>query len=149
MNVDDLDDEALLAELGVDAAASGDISELRHVRSTAQKRAAEEIAIRKRCEDFERFRPLFEQLQTELAMGLRETRSLKYGSSIAASRFYILRGQKAYVAEMGPLFNNGHGNIDARLRVIFDNGTESNLLMRSLHKALQQDPAGRRIQEPL
>jgi hypothetical protein len=35
-----------------------------------------------------------------------------------------------------------------RLRVIFDNGTESNLLMRSLQKALQQDPAGRRIIEP-
>jgi hypothetical protein len=45
-------------------------------------------------------------------------------------------------------FTNEHGNIDARLRVIFDNGTESNLLMRSLQKALQQDPAGRRIIEP-
>jgi len=43
---------------------------------------------------------------------------------------------------------NEHGNLDARLRVIFDNGTESNLLMRSLQKALQQDPAGRGIIEP-
>lgn len=33
-------------------------------------------------------------------------------------------------------------------RVIFDNGTERNLLMRSLQKALQQDPPGRRIVEP-
>lgn len=31
------------------------------------------------------------------------------------------------------------------MRVIFDNGTESNLLSRSLQKALTQDPAGRRI----
>jgi hypothetical protein len=45
-------------------------------------------------------------------------------------------------------FTNEHGTIDARLRVIFDNGTESNLLMRSLQKALQQDAAGRRIIEP-
>ena len=45
-------------------------------------------------------------------------------------------------------FTNEHGNVDARLRVIYDNGTESNLLMRSLQKALQQDPAGRRIIEP-
>lgn len=43
---------------------------------------------------------------------------------------------------------NEQGNIDARLRVIFDNGTESNLLMRSLQKALQQDAAERRIVEP-
>ena len=45
-------------------------------------------------------------------------------------------------------FTNEHGNVDARLRVVFDNGTESNLLLRSFHKALQQDPAGRRIVEP-
>jgi hypothetical protein len=45
-------------------------------------------------------------------------------------------------------FTNESGNIDARLRVIVDNGTESNLLMRSLQKALQQDPAGRRIIDP-
>jgi hypothetical protein len=49
---------------------------------------------------------------------------------------------------MDETFSNEHGNVDARLRVIFDNGTESNLLMRSLRKALQQDPAGRRIVEP-
>jgi len=38
--------------------------------------------------------------------------------------------------------------LDARLRVIFDNGTESNLLMRSFQKALQQDDNGRRLVEP-
>ena len=69
-------------------------------------------------------------------------------SEIAPGRFYILGGQKAYVASMDEAFTNEHGNIDARLRVIFDNGTESNMLMRSLQKALQQDPAGRRIIEP-
>lgn len=60
----------------------------------------------------------------------------------------IRGGQKAYVATMEQPTVNEHGNIDARLRVIFDNGTASNLLMRSLQKALQQDPAGRRIVEP-
>jgi hypothetical protein len=45
-------------------------------------------------------------------------------------------------------YKNEHGYVEARLRVIFDNGTQSNLLMRSLQRALQQDPAGRRIIEP-
>ena len=45
-------------------------------------------------------------------------------------------------------FTNEHGDHRCRLRVIFDNGTESNLLMRSLQRALQQDPAGRRITDP-
>ncbi|MGF7213533.1 hypothetical protein GGE65_008178 [Skermanella aerolata] len=145
---DDLDDDELLAQLGVDATAPTDITELRHVRSAAEKRAAEEIANREKCEDFDNFKPLFEQVQKELSVGLRQTRRFERKSEIAPGRFYILGGQKAYVAATEEPFTNEHGNIDARLRVIFDNGTESNLLMRSLQKALQQDPAGRRIIEP-
>ena len=144
---EDIDDDELLAQLGVDDATPGDITELRHVRSVADKRAAEEIANRQRCEDFDDFKPLFEQVQKELGAGLRQTRRFERKSEIAPGRFYILGGQKAYVATMEQPTVNEHGNIDARLRVIFDNGTESNLLMRSLQKALQQDPAGRRIVE--
>jgi hypothetical protein len=142
------DDDELLAQLGVEATAPADITELRHVRSAADKRAAEEIANRQACEDFGQFAPLFEQVQKELNAGLRQTRRFERKSEIAPGRFYILGGQKAYVIAMDEPFTNEHGNIDARLRVIFDNGTESNLLMRSLQKALQQDPAGRRIVEP-
>ncbi len=145
---EDLDDDALLAELGVEADPSSDITELRHVRSVAEKREAEEIASRQACEDFDKFKPLFEQIQRELDTGLRQTRRFERKSEIASGRFYILGGQKAYVAAMDEPFTNEHGNIDARLRVVFDNGTESNMLMRSLQKALQQDPAGRRIIEP-
>ena len=145
---DKLDDDELLAQLGVEAAPPADITELRHVRSAAEKRAAEEIANRQKCEDFDSFKPLFEQVQKELSAGLRQTRRFERKSEIARGRFYILGGQKAYVAAMEEPFTNEHGTIDARLRVIFDNGTESNLLMRSLQKALQQDPAGRRIIEP-
>ena len=145
---DELDDDELLAQLGVDAGATADIRELRHVRSAAEKRAAEEIANRRKCEEFESFKPLFEQVQKELGTGLRQTRRFERKSEIAPRRFYILGGQKAYVAAMEEPFANEHGHVDARLRVIFDNGTESNLLMRSLQKALQQDPAGRRIIEP-
>jgi hypothetical protein len=145
---DELDDDELLAQLGVEAAAPADITELRHVRSAAEKRAAEEIANRQKCEDFDSFKPLFEQVQKELSAGLRQTRRFERKSEIAPGRFYILGGQKAYVAATEEPFTNEHGNVDARLRVIFDNGTESNLLMRSLQKALQQDPAGRRIIEP-
>lgn len=144
---DNLDDDELLAQLGVDAEPT-DITELRHVRSAAEKRAAEEIANRQTCDDFDQFKPLFEQVQNELSAGLRQTRRFERKSEIAPGRFYILGGQKAYVASMEQPSVNEHGNIDARLRVIFDNGTESNLLMRSLQKALQQDPAGRRIVEP-
>ncbi|MGV3708624.1 MAG: GIY-YIG nuclease family protein [Gemmatimonas sp.] len=145
--VAELSDDELLAELGVDDASGTDLTELKHVRSAADKRAAEDIANREKCEDFDSFRPLFEKVQRELDNGARGTRRFERKSEIEAGRFYILSGQKAYVASMSELYINESGNRDARLRVIYDNATESNLLMRSLQKALQQDPTGRRITE--
>ena len=144
---DDPDDVELLAQLGAEP-ETGDISQLRHVRSSADKRMAEEIANRERCTDFEKFKPLFEQVQTELDSGLRRTRPFELKAEIRPGSFFIVGGQKAYVAEMGDIFSNAQGRTDARLRVVFDNGTESNLLMRSLQRSLHKDEAGRRITDP-
>ena len=124
---------------------ASDITKLRHVRSTAEKRTAEEVATRRKCEDFEPFRPLFEKVQKELDMGIRETRPVELKAEIKPGRFFIVGGQKAYVAAMGKQFTQQYGDKDARLRVIFDNGTENNMLMRSLQRALHKDAAGRRI----
>ncbi len=147
-DVDDLDDDALLAELGVEAASDG-ITELKHVRSAADKRAAEEIANRTRAEDFEKFRPLFEKVQQELDAGIRQSRPFELKAEIRPGTWFIVGGQKAYVADMGEIFTNAQSRTDARLRVIFDNGTESNLLMRSLQRSLHKDEAGRRISDPV
>lgn len=142
-----LDDDALLAELGVEVEAPS-ITELRHVRSSAERKAAEDVANRQACADFEVFKPLFEQVQRELDAGMRETRPFELKAEIEAGRFFIVGGQKAYVAEKGEMTLTDHGRTDARLRVIFDNGTESNMLMRSLQRALNKDEAGRRITDP-
>ena len=144
---DGMDDDALLAELGAEDAAP-DIAELRHVRSAAEKRAAEEIASRRECEEFEVFRPLFAQVQNELDTGIRQTRPFELKAEIEPGRFFIVGGQKAYIAEMGEEFTQEYGDRDARLRVIFDNGTENNMLRRSLQRALHKDGAGRRITDP-
>jgi hypothetical protein len=145
--LDELDDNELLAQLGVDGAA--DITELRHVRSAEEKRAAEEIANRQKCEDFDSFRPLFDQVQQEIKSGVRQTRPFELKAEIRPGAWFIVGGQKAYVASAGDTFTNAQGRSDARLRVIFDNGTESDLLMRSLQRALNKDEAGRRIADPV
>lgn len=144
---EDIDDDALLAELGIDTETPS-ITELRHVRSTAERRAAEEVANRDRCADFDKFKHLFEQVQKDLDTGLRETRPFEMKAEIEQGRFFIVGGQKAYVAEKGETTLTEQGRTDARLRVIFDNGTESNMLLRSLQRALNKDDAGRRVTEP-
>lgn len=149
---EDMSTDELLAELG-GAAGEAEITELRHVRSAAEKRAAEEIANREPCPYFERFRPLFEQVRLDLDRGFRTTRPFVRDSGllkadITEGQFFILGGQTAYVAEVGETFRAPNGEQDARLRVVYSNGTQSNLLRRSLQRALYKDEAGRRITEP-
>lgn len=143
--LDDLDDDALLSELGVLDAGKNDITKLTHVKSRAEIKAAEEIAKRTPCLDFDKFKPLFAKVQEELTSGIRITREFKDNAQIKQGDLFILGGQKVYVAEMGEEFVAEYGRPDRRLRVIYDNGTESDILMRSLQRALNKDEAGRRI----
>jgi len=140
-----LDDDSLLAELGIHEAENGDITQLRHVRSFEERKAAEDIANRTKCDDFDRFQPLFEQVERELKDGSRKTIRFRKDASVEAGNFFILGGQTAYVSEMGETFRTPNGTPDARMRVIFSNGTESDLLQRSLQRALYKDDTGRRI----
>ncbi|WP_303908328.1 GIY-YIG nuclease family protein [Thiohalomonas denitrificans] len=144
----DYDVDELAAELaGVEGA--DDITELRHVRTSAEKRAAEEIADRKACEDFETFKPLFERVQADLKTGLRQSQPIKAGRrAIEAGDFFILDGVTLYVADVGEPLKTTAGEVDRRLRLIFANGTESNLLLRSLQRAFYNDPAARRLVTP-
>jgi len=147
VNVDDLDEDALLAELGIEAEPSdqNDITVLRHVRSSVEKRAAEEIADRTACADFDKFEPLFEQVEREMKSGVRITRRYGRDTSIVGGNYFIIGGQLAYVAEVGEEIRAPNGESDARLRLIYANGTESNLLRRSLQRALYKDDTGRRL----
>jgi hypothetical protein len=149
----DLDDNALLAELGINAASAGDITQLRNVRPSSERKAAEEVAEARRCEDFATFKPLFAQVQADLDAGVRTTRPFVRDvglskAEILSGEFFILSGHIAYVADVGDLLKAPNGETDARLRVIYSNGTESDLLLRSLQRALYKDEGGRRISEP-
>lgn len=144
----DYDVDQLAAELA-DTAGVEDITVLRHVRTSADKRAAEEIANRKPCEDFDTFRPLFAQVAKEMKTGLRQSQPITgKNRAIDAGDFFVLDGVTVYVAEVGAPLKTTAGEVDRRLRLIFANGTESNLLLRSLQRAFYNDPAARRLVSP-
>mgnify|MGYP005750351541 CR=1 FL=1 len=148
--MNDLDEDALLAALGVGdgLADPSDITVLRHVRSQTERRAAEEVADRTPCADFPAFQPLFEQVEQELKAGVRKTLRFGRDTTIEAGNYFVVGGQLAYVAEVGETIRAPNGESDARLRVIYANGTESNLLRRSLQRALYKDETGRRLTDP-
>jgi hypothetical protein len=150
VDVDELDEDALLAELGIggEPADQDDITVLRHVRSSTEKRAAEEIADRTPCTDFDKYQPLFALAERDLKSGVRKTLRFGRDASIEVGNYFILGGQLAYVAEMGEQYRTPNNETNARLRVIYANGTESDLLLRSLQRALYKDETGRRLTDP-
>jgi hypothetical protein len=133
---DILDDDELLST------PQDDIFDLVHVRPPTAR--PDEVAERQVCKDFDRFKPLFEQCVRELSEGKRKAITFANEQEIEAGEFFILNGVMVYVAEVGEThIRNGKKN--ARLRLIFDNGTEGNNLLRSLATELYKDPNGRRI----
>jgi hypothetical protein len=143
-----LDDDALLEELGVGGQPRG-LSDLRHVRSAAEKRAAEEIADRTPCSEFAEFRPILERAARDLKAGLLQAQPIGAGNrSIDEGDLFVLDGLIAYVARVGEPLKKTARELDSRLRVIYSNGTESNLLLRSLQRAFYDDPAARRLASP-
>ena len=142
----DLDDDTLLNELGLNSeGGKNGITELTHVKPRAEVSRPEEVGQRTICSDFEIFKPLFDSVQADIKSGKRKVIPYAKDSSVKKENLFIISGQTAYVADAGELFTDARGKTDARLRVIFDNGVESDQLMRSLKKRLWEDESGRRI----
>ena len=129
--------------LGVLEAPPVEIFTLKHV--PAEKTSPDEVAERQPCLDFEKFEPLFKQCHADLKAGIRKMIEFRNESQISAESFYVVRGVLAYVAEIGEE-TKVRGRRVARLRCVFENGTESNLLLQSLARSLYDD--GRRVTEP-
>ena len=124
------------------ATPQDDIFDLVHVKAAVAR--PDDVAERQVCTEFERFAPLFEQCVREMSEGKRRAIPFANEQEIEAGEFFILNGVLVYVAEVGAThIRNGKKN--ARLRLIFDNGTEGNNLLRSLATELYKDPNGRRV----
>ncbi|MFN8150270.1 MAG: GIY-YIG nuclease family protein [Solirubrobacterales bacterium] len=120
-----------------------DLHKLRHVPKEPAK--PDEVARREPCPDFDRFEPFFKQCQQELREGKRRLIPFRNEQEIKGDTFYVLRGVLTYVAAEGER-RREHGRVNARLRCIFENGTEANLLLRSLASQLYR--FGKQVTDP-
>lgn len=116
------------------------IFDVKHIPDS--KEMPDYVAQRKPCRDFSRFEPLFVACHADLQSGKRILRPFVNEQQIETGEFFILRGVMVYVAGMGEKEKKNQ-KINARLRCIFENGTEGDLLLRSLARNLYKD--GRRI----
>ena len=139
LTIDDVLSSDLLAD-------DDDIFNLKHVTvGTKSQTASADMATRKKCMDFDSFKPLFVRIQKELDDGTLETTGIKGIAEIQKGQAFILAGLIAYGAEMGEKHERRKGHHNARMRVVYSNGMESNLLLRSFGAALYKDKSARAI----
>lgn len=103
------------------------------------------VAARKSCDDFNDFESLLINCQKDLKEGMRKVREFKNEQQIEKGSFFVLKGVLLYIADIEEKKADRSGKMNARLRCIFENGTESDMLLRSLSAELYKN--GRRVTE--
>ena len=120
----------------------------------SQENVAKNKSKRKTMDDFNKYRPMFKKVQAELTSGKRHL--VRYGNNkLKLHGFYVLKGQLMYIESIGSEFKNNnrsYTDTDARLHVIYDNGTENfplrNGLIASLYGSKQRGGGGKIVTEP-
>ena len=129
-------------DLGIFDEPENSIYKIRNIPKNIEM--PEKMARRIRCENFADYESVFKLCHEDLASGEREAVPFAGEQQIQKAQFFILNGVMCYVADMGER-EKKNGKTNARLHLIFENGTESEMLMRSLAVELYKDPNGRRV----
>lgn len=108
-------------------------------RVIKEKKRPDFVAQRKLCEDFDQFRSLFENVQKDLKEGKRSLIRISKTTNLQVGHFYIVAGQMLYLSEIGETKVSTNGLLDGRTRCIYDDGTESNILLQTLRKNVVGD----------
>ena len=119
------------------------IFDLRNVRSNPRT-SPDFIARRQFCRDFDKYEPLFNTLHENLEEGSKRL-AIYHPEDLIPGRFFVLGGILLYLKSVdGEVtlhkYQSGdYRRYDGRTECIFDNGTVSNMLYRSLNKLMQKD----------
>lgn len=146
MQAQSLDDIFSSDDFGLLDTGNTDIFDIRHVRENNGKPYAdEETAQRKTCEDFWRFEAWFKQIHAALKNGTAHMERLKTETFLQPGDVFLLGGMLCYAAGYAETEERKSSRSSQRLRVIYENGTESDMLSRSLARAVYKDENGRKI----
>lgn len=137
-SLDDILNDDILGLLSDD---SEGLFDLKHITKQEDRASADFIARRRPCKDFNKYESLFKEVQKDLSTSKRKLIEFKLGN-LREGAFYVHNGilfliekieltQKEHYKEDGTRVRE-----DGRTRCIFENGTESNMLKRSVEKIL-------------
>ena len=137
-SIDDLLDDDLLADLTDDDMG---LFDFKHTPREDQRAKAEMIGQRKPCKDFDKYEDTLKGVQNDLASGKRKLIPFKVGT-LREGEFYVHNGILFFLEKVDMTREDHYKEdgtrvrSDGRTRCIFENGTESNILLRSVEKNL-------------
>ena len=94
------------------------------------------ISQRKKCENFEEYKNILTDCQQDLKKGTRKLIKFRNEQQINIGNFFVLNGILLYVVDVKEKEIDSQGRKNGRLYCVFENGTESDMLLRSLSSAL-------------
>jgi hypothetical protein len=128
-------------DLGILKDDSEGLFDFKHIKKVDERASTDFVARRKPCKDFDKYEQLFKDVQNDFKNGKRRLITFKEGN-LRAGDFYVHNGVLLYLEkvddkkEVQEYKSGSRERKDGRTRVLFENGTESNMLFRSLYKAL-------------
>lgn len=131
-SIDDLLSDDPLDILGGD---SEGLFDFKHTPKDYERAKSDFIARRKPCKDFEKYEPMFQEVQKDLANGQRKLINF-HESHLVEGNYFVHNGIVLFLEKTFDVKKDQFGKDDGRTRIIFDNGTESQMKLRSLWKNL-------------
>ena len=137
-SIDDLLESDDLDHLLGDESGILDVSDLPVIK---RPESPDSVAQRVKSKDFAKFEPLFKAKQAELAEGVFQLKPFSGMDLIREGTFFVLNGVMCFVAEVGEevdLVIGGKPKRKQRLRLVFENGTESAMYDKSLQTRMYE-----------
>ena len=104
------------------------------MRKSVKRNSADYVAQHKLCENFDEYRPLFRQVHQDLRHGKRSLIKISKTINLLPSHYYIVDGQMLLLEMIGEKKQSSNSLPDGRTRCIYENGTESDILLQTLRK---------------
>jgi hypothetical protein len=120
----------------LDTKVEEDIFTLKNVPKIEKRADADFVAKREKFDDFDKYEQLFIDCQADLKANRRQiVPSIE--SQLEVGTFCVLDGVLLYISDIQDGYRGNSGKINRRTTLIFENGTKSNMLLRSLGKRLK------------
>ena len=143
--INSLDDILADDNLGLLGEGKDSIFTIRHVPK--ERVSPDHVSRRKKCKEFDKFKLIFDDHHKGLKEKVLKRRQFQSELQIQKGEVFVVDGTLVYIANIGDKEKKNFGNVNARLFCVFDNGTESNMFLRSLAAAMWKDPTSGQIVE--